>query len=72
MYRTTNRDGKIVTLYNPYEKRQYYGNQLKTGKDKDGKPLTKRQKAFRSGFIKLWKDSRDASAAKYGFKTRKK
>lgn len=59
--------GNEVTLYNPYEKRKYYGEQLKSGKDKDGKPLSKRQKAFRAGYVKSWKDNRNAGAKKYGF-----
>lgn len=41
-----------MAFYNIVERRNYYGNQLKEGKDKDGKPLTKRQRAYRAGFLK--------------------
>lgn len=67
MRKIVDSNGKAVTLYNPYEKLQYYGKQLKSGKDKDGKPLNKRQKAYRAGYVKPWKDNRNAGAKKYGF-----
>ena len=44
-------------FYNPKQKADYYGNQLKSGKDKDGKDLTKRQKAFRAGYLKSYHNS---------------
>lgn len=37
-------------IYTPAEKRKYYGDQLKSGKDKDGKSLTERQRSYRAGY----------------------
>ena len=52
------------TFYTPDEKRKYYGNQLKTGKDKNGKPLTQRQKSYRAGYVSAANDSTSAYYAK--------
>lgn len=40
------------TVYTPAEKRKYYGDSLKSGKDKNGKNLTQRQKAWRAGYCR--------------------
>lgn len=42
----------VRNIFTPAEKRKYYGDQLKTGKDKDGKTLTKNQRSFRAGYCK--------------------
>lgn len=51
-------------FYTPDEKRKYYGNQLRTGRDKDGKPLTQRQKSFRAGYCAAANDGTAAYYAK--------
>ena len=53
-----------VKFYTPDDKRKYYGKQLKTGKDKDGKDLTKRQKAYRAGYLSAFGDGVGAYKAK--------
>lgn len=52
------------TLYTSDEKRKYYGNQLRTGRDKSGKPLTQRQKAYRAGYCSAANDGTAAYYAK--------
>lgn len=54
----------VRTFYNPKEKANYYGNQLKSGIDSNGKALTKRQKSFRAGYLKAYHASVSAYYAK--------
>ena len=60
------------TFYTPDEKRKYYGNQLRTGKDANGKPLTQRQKAYRSGYCSAANDGTAAYYAKNPYKRPKR
>ena len=46
-----------MSFYTPADKAKYYGNQLKTKQDKNGTPLTKRQLAYRAGFVSCFSDS---------------
>lgn len=45
-----------MAFYTPADKARYYGNQLKTGTDKTGKSLTKRQRSFRAGYVSAFND----------------
>ncbi len=51
-------------VYTPAEKRKYYGDQLKTGKDAKGNKLTDRQKSFRAGYCNAVGDGVAAYKAK--------
>lgn len=53
-----------MSFYTPADKAKYYGNQLKSGKDKDGKDLTKRQKAYRAGYCSAFGDGAAAHKSK--------
>ncbi len=77
--KVTNRRGRTVTLLNPAEKGKKYAHELKTGfnftnggkvvTDEDGPlPLSKSQRAFRSGYLK----SRSDSSKAYKYNKRKK
>ena len=54
-----------MAFYNIAQKANYYGNQLRTGRDKNGRFLTKRQKSFRAGFVKAFNNSARAYKSKH-------
>lgn len=76
MYHGTNKNGKKFTLLNPGEKGKKFAKELVIGYhhtndmqykfDENGevKPLTKEQRAYRSGYLDARKDSAKAYKAK--------
>ena len=57
MVKVINRNGQLVTLYNPAEKGQIYAFELKQSySTKTGDGLTRAQRAYRSGYLDARKD----------------